>query len=88
MDSKFFEFNQWQNAFKYWHLNQKKFKNNLRFVISTNPYTYGYWIEPINNRLSDGDIVYHDDQIIDLFNRINQEINDAISQNRKPNLIT
>ena len=30
----------------------------------------------------------HYNKIIDLFNIINQKINDAISQNRKPNLIT
>ncbi len=77
-----FEFNQWEEVFKVWKDNLKIYGDEMQLVISTNPYTSGYWIEYKGATVTKGDKVYVGKQVLELEKRIIKEHQTAKKEER------
>lgn len=52
-----FEFRNWKQAKSQWIKNNNLYEGQIQFVISTHPYSSGYWIESLGKDLTHGDRV-------------------------------
>jgi hypothetical protein len=81
METKFFEFNQWREAFEYWHQQQQQHQD-MQLVISTGTCTSGYWVERRGLELINGDHLYTGDGVLALEKRVTDEIALAVQEGR------
>lgn len=82
-----FEFKDFEKCFSTWRKNLPIYGDSMQLVISTIPYTSGYWIEPLGTDVQDGDVVYTGEQVDDLERRVKEEVAKAPLSNRSPRLI-
>lgn len=79
----FFTTDKWKDAFQCWDDNQHLYEGKIQFVISTNFFTSGYWIETIGNPLTQGDLLYNTNEKVQaLRTRIELEIEKAKTEER------
>ena len=86
--SLWFEFNQYLQAFETWKIESVKHGDRIRFVVSLDDYTSGYWIENSNEgEVGYGNVVYNSSNAQRYFDRVMQEIAVAKLNHRSPRLI-
>lgn len=85
---QFFEFKDWELAFKVWHYEYDFHKESIQFVVSFNPYNSGYWIEKAGTELGNNARIYSHKQIIKLKSRIKKEIERSKSLGVSPKFIS
>jgi hypothetical protein len=76
-----FEFHQWKEVFKTWRENLA-LGYDMQLVISTHPYTSGYWIEYRGSEVTPGDHVYTGKRVDALEKRIIAEHKRAAKKER------
>lgn len=75
----YFEFREWKECFASWHkLNDRDYQ----LVISTHPYTSGYYIEFLGKKLTPTDICYVGKEVGALEKRIIKEHDHAKNMKR------
>lgn len=79
----YFEFRHWKECFQKWKdIALVHGDENMQMVISTHPYTSGYYIEKFGTKLTDSDICYTGKQVDKLEKRIIKEHHQAEKQER------
>ena len=70
-----FEFRNWRKAKEAFLINKENFDGHLQFVISTHPYTSGYYIESLGMTLIDTDrVIKTNKSVSNFFRRIEKTI--------------
>jgi len=85
---QFFEFKDWEQAFRVYYEDYKLHGDNIQFVVSFNPYDSGYWIEKAGTELGGSARIYNHKKIIALKSRIKKEIALAKIEGRSPRFIS
>jgi len=68
-----FEFKEWKDAFRFWDENKDLYDGKIRFIVSTHPYSSGYWIEDLQYELQGDCVVYAtDSEVQDLRKRVRE----------------
>ena len=68
--SIWFEFMDWKKCFQTWRSEEMIHGDNIQLVVSTHPYSSGYWIEKKGNKLSTKDYCYIGKEVYDLEKRV------------------
>lgn len=86
--SQEFEFNQWEAAFAcYFKMVEQFGAENVQFVMSSHPYTSGYWVEQAGCKVSLDDTVFPHDKVAFLRDHVQQEISTAAVTGHHPKFI-
>lgn len=83
-----FEFKEWKDCFETWCGDEPVSSEQMQLVISTHPYTSGYYIEAKGTELTKGDLCYTGKEIYELERRVIAEIALAEREERSPRFTT
>lgn len=80
MESKDFDLKDWQLAFQHYRKQKERYGvENVQFVLSTHPYTEGYWVERRGTLVeSFEDFVYLDNEVDALEERVKKGVEDNV----------
>lgn len=84
---QFFEFKDWEDAFKVYYQDYKFHGNNIQFVVSWNPNNSGYWLEKSGTELGGSARIYNHKQVVALKGRIKKEISRAELEGGSPRFV-
>jgi len=72
--TRIFDFREYEDAFKCYKDYYAQYNGQVQMVICSSGYISGYWVEPLHEKLTEGDVLYVGDEVTALEARVRAAI--------------